>query len=113
MTKNAGASGESAVSAEQLKKAEEFIEQEEGAFNRFGGWLGAAITAGAVAMSLFHLYAAFFVVPPETLRAVHVGAALLLIFLLYPITLRFRHRLMAWDMLLAVAAIATIVYLLL
>ena len=76
-TENGGAPGP-AISAERLHKAEEFIEQEEGALNRFGGWLGHAITALAVAMSLFHIYAAFFVVPPETLRAVHVGAALFL-----------------------------------
>jgi len=104
---------EPAVSAERLHKAEEFIEQEEGAFNRFGGWLGTAITAGGVAMSLFHLYAAFFVVPPETLRAVHAGAALFLIFLLYPVVQRFRHRLMPWDVVLALATAGTIVYLLL
>ena len=33
---------EPAVSAERLHKAEEFIEQEEGAFNRFGGWLAGS-----------------------------------------------------------------------
>ncbi len=104
---------EPTVSADRLHKAEEFIEQEEGALNRYRGWLGYLITALAVAMSLFHLYAAFFVVPPETLRAVHVGAALVLIFLLYPIVRRFRHRLMPWDVVLALLAVGTIVYLLL
>ena len=38
------------------KRAEEFIEEEEGATNRFGGWLGSSSSAVAVVMSLFHLY---------------------------------------------------------
>ncbi len=104
---------ETEISAERLHKAEEFVEQEEGALNRFGGWLGHFITALAAAMSLFHVYAAFFVVPPETLRAVHVGAALFLIFLLYPVARRFRHRLAPWDVVLSLAAAGTIAYLLL
>jgi TRAP transporter 4TM/12TM fusion protein len=102
-----------AIDAERLKKAEEFVEQDEGATNRFKGVLAAAVTVGAVAMSLFHLYAAFFIVPAETLRGVHVAAALFLIFLLFPVARRFRHRLMPWDVLLAVAAVAAILYLLL
>jgi TRAP transporter 4TM/12TM fusion protein len=113
MSKENGGAPEPVISADRLHKAEEFVEQEEGALNRFRGWLGHAITALAVAMSLFHIYAAFFVVPPETLRAVHVGAALFLIFLLYPVARRFRHRLMAWDVVLAFAAAGTIAYLLL
>ncbi|MGH7004440.1 MAG: TRAP transporter large permease subunit, partial [Alphaproteobacteria bacterium] len=104
---------EAVISADRLHEAEKFIEQEEGARSRFHGWLGVGITVLAVAMSLFHFYAAFFVIPPETLRAVHVGAALVLIFLLYPVARRFRHRLMPWDVLLALAAIGTIAYLLL
>jgi TRAP transporter 4TM/12TM fusion protein len=113
MSRENGAAPEPAISADRLHKAEEFVEQEEGALSRFGGWLGHALTAMAVGMSLFHLYAAFFLVPAETLRAVHVGAALLLIFLLYPIARRFRHRLMPWDLVLGVLAVVAIVYLLL
>jgi TRAP transporter 4TM/12TM fusion protein len=113
MSSEGGSAPEPAVSADRLHKAEEFIEQEEGALNRFRGWPGHVITALAAAMSLFHIYAAFFVVPPETLRAVHVGAALFLIFLLYPVARRFRHRLAPWDVVLSLAAVGTIVYLLL
>src|SRR5439155_619496 len=47
-----------AVDEEALRKAEEFIEQEEGAARHFTGWTDRAITTIAVAMSLFHLYAA-------------------------------------------------------
>jgi TRAP transporter 4TM/12TM fusion protein len=113
MSKENGGAPQVAVSADRLHKAEEFIEQEEGAHNRFRGWFAYAITALAAAMSLFHLYAAFFVVPPETLRAVHAGAAMFLIFLLYPIARRFRHRVMLWDVVLALAVVGAIAYLLL
>ena len=34
------------------------IEEEEGATNRLGGWLGKAVIGLAVFVSLFHLYAA-------------------------------------------------------
>lgn len=68
MSSDRGGAPPAEVSADRLHKAEAFVEQEEGALNRFGGWLGHLVTALAAAMSLFHLYAAFFVVPPETLR---------------------------------------------
>jgi TRAP-type uncharacterized transport system fused permease subunit len=113
MSSERGDAPEAEISADRLHKAEEFVEQEEGALNRFGGWFGHVVTALAAAMSLFHVYAAFFVIPPETLRAVHVGAALFLIFLLYPVARRFRHRLEPWDIVLALAAVGTIAYLLL
>jgi hypothetical protein len=44
------------VSADALKKAEEFIEEEEGSANRMKGWLGALITLIAIGTTLFHLY---------------------------------------------------------
>ena len=94
-----------------LKKAEEFIEQEEGATHRMGGWVGWCLTALAVSMSLFHLWAAYDIVPTTILRPVHVGFALVLIFLLFPIAPRFRNRIRIWDLALAAAAIATIWYL--
>ena len=43
------------VTDERLKKAEEFIEEEEGAVSRFHGWLGRVTTTLLVVMSLFHL----------------------------------------------------------
>ena len=81
------------VSAEALKKAEEFIEEEEGASNRFGGRLGKALTAAAIVMSLVHLYAAYAIIPAFILRAVHVGFTLALSFFLFPAAKRLRHRL--------------------
>ena len=42
------------VSEEQLRKAETYVEAEEGAANRLTGWAGTIVTSIAVAMSLFH-----------------------------------------------------------
>jgi TRAP transporter 4TM/12TM fusion protein len=100
------------VTDERLKKAEEFIEEEEGAVSRFRGWLGRATTTLLVVMSLFHLYAAVEIVPAQVLRPVHVGFVLLLVYLLFPIAPRFRNRLMWWDIACALLGVATIVYLL-
>jgi hypothetical protein len=53
------------ISEEQLRKAEEYVQQEEGAANRLAGWVGVAVTGIAVAMTLFHLYAAYDIVPTQ------------------------------------------------
>ncbi len=100
-----------AVSAEALHKAEEFIEAEEGAANKLKGWLGIFVVAVAFAMSAFHLYTAYAIVPTQTLRPVHVGFVLFLSFLVFPLHPRFRHRVMWWDWLAAALAIAIVVYL--
>ena len=100
------------ISNEALKKAEEYIEEEEGAINRYRGPLATLMTACAVVMSLFHLYAAIEIVPAYILRPVHVAFALTLVFLLFPAAPRFRHRLMWWDVIFAIASIAIVVYIL-
>jgi TRAP transporter 4TM/12TM fusion protein len=105
MTEQAGL-----VSDEALSKAQEFIEEEEGAANRFDGWRAAFITVMAVAMSLFHLYTAYGIVPTQTLRPVHVGMVLFLTFLLFPVARRFRHRIMWWDGLAALLSIVVVLY---
>ena len=99
------------ISDEQLKKAEEFIEEEEGASNRLSGRMGIFITVIAVIMSLFHLYAAYSIVPTQTLRPVHVGFMLFLSFLLFPVAKRFRHRAYWWDWAAALVSVAIIAYL--
>ena len=101
------------VSDEALHKAEEFIEAEEGAANKLKGWLKVFVVAAAVAMSAFHLYTAYAIVPTQTLRPVHVGMVLFLCFLMFPVAARFRHRIMWWDWLAAAASIAVVAYLLL
>ena len=100
-----------AVSEERLKAAEAFIEQDEGATSRYRGALAYFTTALLVVMSLYHLYAAVDIVPAQVLRPVHVGFVLVLVFLLFPITKRYRNRLMWWDVVGALVGFATIAYL--
>ncbi|MFA7664800.1 MAG: TRAP transporter fused permease subunit [Burkholderiaceae bacterium] len=100
------------VSEERLRAAERFIEEEEGATSRFQGKLQWLITGLLVAMSLFHLYAAASIVTTLTLRPVHVGFMLLLVFLMFPATPRLRNRLMWYDVVLGLTGLATIVYML-
>ncbi len=102
---------EPVISDEALAKAEEFIEEEEGAANKLGGWLAAAVTLVAVAMSAFHLYTAYGIVATQTLRPIHVAWVLFLGFLVFPIAPRFRHRIMWWDWILALLSVAVAVYL--
>jgi TRAP transporter 4TM/12TM fusion protein len=92
-------------------RVEQLIEEEEGAQNRFTGVLGRAATGVALAMALFHLWAAWSIVPTTTLRFVHVGFALSLGFLLFPAARRWRHRLMPWDWLLIAASLVVTWYL--
>src|SRR5215207_10615555 len=98
------------ASDEALQKAEAFIEAEEGAANRLMGWAGRISTAIAVAMSLFHLYAAYAIVPTQELRYIHVAFTLILSFLLFPLATRFRNRVRWWDIVPGIFAVATIVY---
>jgi TRAP transporter 4TM/12TM fusion protein len=99
------------VSEEALARAEEMIEREEGVQNKLAGALAAFVAVVAVAMSLFHLYTAYAIVRPEHLRAIHVAFVLFLTFLIFPVARRFRHRVMWWDWVLAVAGVAVAAYL--
>ena len=74
------------------------------------GWAGRISTAIAVAMSLFHLYAAYAIVPTQELRYIHVAFTLVLSFLLFPLATRFRNRVRWWDVVPGIFAVATIVY---
>jgi len=98
------------ISEEQLRKAEEYVQQEEGAANRLAGWVGVAVTGIAVAMTLFHLYAAYDIVPTQELRYIHVAFVLLLSFLLFPLAARFRNRVQWFDVIPALAGIGIIIY---
>src|SRR5262252_2559539 len=99
-----------AVDAEALKKAEEFIEEEEGRTNKLRGRLGVFVSAVAIAMSLFHLYSAYSIVTAQVMRPVHVGFVLFLVYLLFPVAQRYRHRVMWWDWIVAFAAVVIVVY---
>src|SRR5919206_3059971 len=100
------------VDEEARRKAEAYVEEEEGAANRFEGRLEAFLTAVAVAMSLFHLYAAYAIVPAQILRAIHLGFVLFLCFLLFPVAKRYRNRILWPDVVLSLLGVATVAYLL-
>ncbi len=107
------------ISKAALKKAEEFIEAEEGTFNRLSGTAGTVATTVAVVMSVFHLYAAiagawpftdFPIIATQPLRYAHVAFVLVLSFLLFPMSLRFRNRIRWWDVVLGLICAGILVY---
>ncbi len=98
------------VTDEQLRKAEAYVEAEEGATNRLAGWAGIIVTAIAVACTLFHLYAAYDIVPTQPLRYTHVAFVMVLCFLLFPVAARFRNRIQVWDVLAAAATVVILGY---
>jgi TRAP transporter 4TM/12TM fusion protein len=100
------------LSEDAREQIEKLVAEEEGAFNRLAGWAGLAIAAFAVLVSLFHLYAAYEIVPAHVLRPTHVGMVLVLCYLLFPVAARFRDRIRWWDYLLAVASAGTMIYVL-
>src|ERR1700760_2711806 len=108
-----------AVSQERLQKAEAYVEAEDGVVNRLFGWAGRLVTSIAVAMSLFHLYAAiagawpftdFPIITTQPLRYAHVAFVLMLSFLLFPLSERFRNRIRWWDIAAGIIAAAILVY---
>ena len=99
-----------AVSEEGLRKAEAMVEQEEGVINRLIGWPGMIVTSIAVAMSLFHLYAAYEIVPTQELRYTHVAFVLLLTYLAFPLAERFRDRIRWWDVIAGLTCVAILIY---
>lgn len=98
------------VSEESLAKAESYIEEEEGASNKFNGWRAAMVTLMCIGMSLFHLYAAYSIVPTQIMRPVHVGMVLFLCFLMFPVSARYRHKIMWWDWIAAVLSVFIVAF---
>ena len=98
------------ISTEALRKAEAYVEAEDGATNRLGGLGGQVAMTIAVAMSLFHLYAAYWIVPTQELRYTHVAFVLFLAFLLFPAASRFRNAIQWWDVVIGAVAVAIIGY---
>ncbi len=95
---------------ETRQRVENLIKEEEGDASSYKGWFGVALTLVAVGMSLFHLYAAYAIVPTQVMRMTHVAMVLVFIFLTFPIAHRYKDRLMWWDVLFAGLAIAALVY---
>jgi TRAP transporter 4TM/12TM fusion protein len=109
------------LAAETQKKIEALIEEEEGTTNRFGGWLAKGLTAFAVGVSILHLYAAAAgappfgaapIIPTYTLRPLHVGLVLAMIFVMFPMMKRLRNRVNVLDWLLAAASLGVLGYIL-
>ena len=109
------------LAEDKRKRVEELIEEEEGATNRLGGLLGSASSRFAVFVSVVHLYAAVAGSPPftgtpiiatYTLRPLHVGLVLALIYMLFPFTRSLRNRVTPIDWLCAAASLAIIGYIL-
>ena len=98
------------ISDKQLERAAEYVAADEGATHRFTGAWGHVLFAAAVAMSLYHLYAAWGIVTTTTLRYVHVGFTLALVFLLFPALPRWRHRFNWLDAAAALAGVVVIGY---
>jgi TRAP transporter 4TM/12TM fusion protein len=101
-----------AIDEAALRAAEKFIEEDEGAVNRTTGWIATLLAGIAIASTLFHLYAAYDIVPTHILRPAHVGIVLVLAFLMFPIAKRFRDRVMWWDWIFAALGVATVGYVL-
>ena len=101
-----------ALDEKTQQEVESLIRQEEGDSHEYKGFLAIFLTLAAVVMSLFHLYAAYSIVPTLQLRVVHVGFVLAILFLSFPIAAKFKNRLMLWDIVLAGLAIATAFYVL-
>jgi hypothetical protein len=116
---DAGLAG-AAIPEEALRKAETYIEEEEGAANRLVGYAATVVTAIAVVMSLFHLYTAIAGVPPlftelpiiatQPLRYTHVAFVMVLCFLLFPLSKRFRNRIQWFDVIAAAVAVGILIY---
>src|SRR5436190_15116546 len=107
------------VSEDRLRKAEAYVEAEDGVVNRLVGWAGTLVTSIAVTMSLFHLYAAiagawpftdFPIISTQPLRYAHVAFVMVLSFLLFPMAMRFRNRIRWWDVVLGLIGAAILVY---
>jgi TRAP transporter 4TM/12TM fusion protein len=116
---DAGLAG-ATVSEEALRKAEAYIEVEEGWTNRLAGIARTLVTAIAVIMSLFHLYTAIAGVPPlfsefpiiatQPLRYTHVAFVMVLCFLMFPVSKHFRNRIQWFDVIAAAVAVGILIY---
>jgi TRAP transporter 4TM/12TM fusion protein len=103
---------EGLITEEALKEAEKYIEEEEGPSRRLTGRMDIFITVVAVVMSIIHLYAAIGIIMTQVLRGIHVMFVLFLTFLVFPSLKRFKDRIVWYDILLALLAIAPIAYML-
>ena len=114
-----GAAAAPALDEARRRRVEELIEEEEGATNRLSGWLGRFVLWFAAGVSILHLYAAaagappFYgtpIIPTYTLRPLHVGLVLALIYMLFPLLRAWRNGVTPLDWLCAAASLAIVAY---
>jgi TRAP transporter 4TM/12TM fusion protein len=103
---------EQQLTEEKKQKIEELIEEEEGISRKVKGFWQVLITALAVGMSLFAIYSTVFSVTTQILRGVHVAFMLVLSFLYFPISRKYKNKVSPIDIILSLAALAPIVYML-
>jgi TRAP transporter 4TM/12TM fusion protein len=96
----------------EKRKIEELIAEEEGISRKVKGFWQHLITALAVGMSLFAVYSTVFPVTTQILRGIHVAFMLVLSFLYFPISKKYKNKVSPVDLLLCLAALAPIVYML-
>ncbi|MBI4962856.1 MAG: TRAP transporter fused permease subunit [Desulfomonile tiedjei] len=101
------------VVEEQLKKVEEVIQKEEGVTREPNPIWSIIITVLAVANSVFAIYCAVGTITTQILRGVHVAVILVLVFLHYPALKKFKNKVNALDIILALLAASSIGYMLL
>jgi TRAP transporter 4TM/12TM fusion protein len=104
--------GHGELTEEQKKRLEELIEEEEGVTRKVVGFWNIIITVLALGMSGFALYSSVFPVTTQILRGVHVAFLLALSFLYYPFSRKFKSKITLSDIILALAAVGTILYML-
>jgi len=100
------------VAEEQLKKVEKVIEKEEGVTRKPSFFWKTVITVIAVGCSLFAIYCALGTITTQILRGVHVALTLTLIFLYYPVALKYRDRIGLIDLIPVILTLASIGYML-
>lgn len=91
---------------------EELVEEFEGKTRHLPGLAGQIITAILVVMTVYHLWATQATIVTHIHRAIHLLFVLFLIFLLYPGWKGARARIHPLDVVLALAAVASLGYIL-
>ncbi|MEN1759103.1 TRAP transporter permease [Anoxynatronum sibiricum] len=99
-----------------VNEAMEKFDKEAGAMRKLTGMVGKAVAALAVAMSLFHMYTAFFgTLLSMRQRSLHVIFAFVIGFMLYPMSKKSKekhgNRIPYYDYLLALVAVIVFGYL--
>ncbi|SMP44855.1 TRAP transporter permease [Anoxynatronum buryatiense] len=99
-----------------VNEAMEKFDKEAGAMRKLTGMVGKAVAALAVAMSLFHMYTAFFgTLLSMRQRSLHIIFAFVIGFMLYPMSKKSKakhgNRIPYYDYLLALVAVIVFGYL--